>query len=328
MKKIFALMLTLAMVLSLAACGGSAGTDTTQADGDSAETGAPVAPSNKVAWCGSNLANEFAANMAEYCEQVGAENGWEVTVFNADSDLNTQINQIETAATQGFAAIMLDPVSNTGLDTVLADVVKTCNIPVITIHGSVQNQDMLTAYVAMDMVKGGELEMQGLVDALGGEGKICVITGTEGQTTAMLITEGYYNVLENYPNIEVVYEAAGDWGADSATTFAENWLTARDDIDAIICNNDGMALGVRPVISEMGLTGEVKLFGLDAISEARKYLRNGELDGSILMDTHAEFVEGYKVVAAFYGGEAFDKEVIIDPIFVNADNIDEYFPND
>lgn len=294
----------------------------------SADSGIPVPPSKKVAWVSSNIANEFTTAMAENAESVGADHGWEVTTFNANSDLSKQISQIENAATQGYAAIMVDPVAFDGLNAVLADITANYDIPVITVHGSISEQDMLTAFVAIDIAQGGVLKMEQVAEDLGGAGDIAVMTGTEGQTTALLITGGYEEVLANYPDIHVVFQGAGNWNADDATPLAENWLSSGQHLDAIVCNNDGMALGVRAVLQAAGLTGQIKLYGLDATPEGRNALRDGSLDASIWVDSYAEFVEAFNIIDAYYAGQPFEREILIAPTLVTADNVDELFPND
>jgi ribose transport system substrate-binding protein/inositol transport system substrate-binding protein len=203
-------------------------------------------------------------------------------------------------------------------------------IPVITLHGSVspESQKLLTAYVAVDLTKGGELKMEQVVKDLGGKGDIAIMTGTEGQTSALLVTQGYENVLKNYPDIKVVFKGAGNWNADDATPLAENWLSSGKHLDAIVCNNDGMALGVRAVLQAAGLTGQIKLYGLDATKEGRVAVRDGSFNASIWVDSYAEFVEAFKIIDAYYAGQPFEKQVMVAPSLVIKDNIDTLFPND
>jgi inositol transport system substrate-binding protein len=351
MKKLFALTMAVSMVLAMVACTSTpaapAAAPATAAPAAVEPTAAPAAaepaaaapaagselpkpPSKKVAWVGSNIANEFTTQMAANAVEVGKDNGWEVTVFNPQSDLSKQISQIENAATQGYAAIMVDPVAFDGLAAVIDNVQSNYKIPFLTIHGSVEpaSQKKLTAYVAVDLAKGGELKMEQVVKDLNGKGNIAIMTGTEGQTTTNLITGGYDKVLAKNPDIKVVLKGAAGWNAGEATPLAENWLSSGKQIDAIVCNNDGMAMGVKAVLQAAGLTGKIKLYGLDATPEGRKSLRDGSLNVSIQIDSRAEFVEAFKIINAFYEGKPFEKEVMVSPALVTKDNVDQLFPGD
>jgi ribose transport system substrate-binding protein/inositol transport system substrate-binding protein len=293
-----------------------------------AESDVKTPLSKKVAWVASNIANEFTTGMAENAQTVGEKSGWDVTVFNPDSDLSKQISQIETAANQQFAAIIFDPIAYDGMNAVVETITSQYDIPIITLHGSASCQELLTAYVAVDLAKGGELKMEQVVKDLGGKGDICIMTGTEGQTSAILVTSGYDRVLKNYPDINVVFTGAGNWSADGATPLAENWISSGKHIDAIVCNNDGMALGVRAVLQSNGLTGKIKLYGLDATAEGRASLRDGSMDASVWVDSYAEFEAAFEIINAFYANKPFKKEVMVPPTLVTKANVDELFPND
>lgn len=339
MKKFYLVTLLLLLAL-LSACAPEAAAPAEPAEAEApaedaqaeeaapADSNLPEPPSKKVAWVASNIANEFTTGMAANAESVGADHGWEVTVFNPDSDLSLQISQLENAATQGYAAIIFDPVAFDGMTAVVEEISANYDIPVITLHGSCSAQDMLTAFVAIDIQAGGRLKMEQVAKDLDGKGDIAIMTGTEGQTTAIFITDGYYEVLPDYPDINVVFTGAGNWNADDATPLAENWLSSGKNLDAIVCNNDGMALGVRAVLQAAGLTGEIKLYGLDATPEGRKAIRDGSMDASIWVDSYAEFVAAFDIIDAYYAGEPFEKEVMIAPTLVTKDNIDELFPDD
>ena len=84
----------------------------------------------------------------------------------------------------------------------------------------------------------GELKMEQVIKDCGEDAKIAIMTGTLGQDTTNQICGGYDAVLEKYPNVEVVFEGAGNWGATDAAPLAENWLASGKEIDAIVCNID------------------------------------------------------------------------------------------
>ena len=207
MKRIMVFALILIFAVSLfAACtpeqgvepSGSASTQPSESTSTSTEPGGdvPVPKSKTVYWCANNTANEFSVNMAKFCEEHGKSYGWDVIVLDADSDVATQVDNVEKAIAANAAAIFIDPVSTDGLNEVLLSAVNEHGIPVLTIHGSASCQDQLTAFVACDMYVGGVLEMQQCMDDIGGKGKIAIIRATEGHAVANNSTDGDYDVLE------------------------------------------------------------------------------------------------------------------------------------
>ena len=138
---------------------------------------------------------------------------------------------------------MLDPASFDGLSAAVQAAVDA-EIPIITVHESVSNQDLAASYVGVDLKLGGQREMEQVVKDLNGKGNIAFMYGALGHPAQIAITEGGKEVLAKNPDVKVVLEGTGNWVAPDALSLSENWISTGKQIDAIVCNNDGMALGV------------------------------------------------------------------------------------
>lgn len=316
MKKMMVLFLVLTLVLAaFAGCAAAPEEDPAE---EPAETGGLVVMTI------SNQQNEFIVGMGESFKAEGERLGYEVQLMDADNDPTKQLSQIESAIAQGAVAIFLEPCSFDGLTNGLQQA-KDAGIPVFTIHNGVSATDLITSAIRVDVKVGGTQKMQHCVDQLGGKGNICIMTGTTGQDTTNQIVGGYEEVLKKYPDIKVLYTGAADWGATKATPLAENWIAASgDQIDAIVCNNDGMALGVMPVLSTTGYTGDILLYGLDATGEGLKAVKAGEMTATIYVDANGEIVKAYELLDTLKQGGTVDSEYVIPTILIDATNVDEY----
>jgi D-xylose transport system substrate-binding protein len=68
-----------------------------------------------------------------------------------------------------------------------------------------------------------------------------------------------------------------DWKPEEALKMVENALTQhRDDIQAIVVSNDGMAGGVISALDKRGLTGKVLVTGQDAQIDALQRIAEGK----------------------------------------------------
>lgn len=316
MKKLIVLALVLALVLAaFAGCSQPAEENTEEPD---------AAGGGLVVMTISNQQNEFIVGMGNSFKEVGEELGYEVQLMDADNDPTKQLSQIESAIAQGAIAIFLEPCSFDGLTNGLEQA-KEAGIPVFTIHNGVSATDLIAAAIRVDVKAGGTQKMQHCVDKLGGKGNIAIMTGTTGQDTTNQIVGGYEEVLKNYPDIKVLYTGAADWGATKATPLAENWIAASgDELDAIVCNNDGMALGVMPVLSTTGYTGDILLYGLDATGEGLKAVKSGEMTATIYVDAHGEIVKAYELLDILAKDGEIESEYVIPTILIDSTNVDEY----
>ena len=110
-KRLLAMLLTGAMTLSLAACGGtSTGSDAGTDSG--ADSGSD---SYKIALIQQHQTNAFQIAVSEAAEAKADELGVDLTILSADQDAATQISQIEQCVSEGYDAILFEPVDPDGL---------------------------------------------------------------------------------------------------------------------------------------------------------------------------------------------------------------------
>lgn len=320
-KRLLGVVLCAAMLTAtVMGCSPEQGNSGTDGNADSDKT---LEGSGKVFMTVSNQQNEFMVGMGESFLEVAEGAGYDAQLMDADLDATKQVSQIETAISEGAEAILVEPCSVDGLTSGL-QAAHDAGIPVFVIHNNVSATDLITSLIHVDVQQGGELKMEQVMKDIGGAGSIAIMTGTLGQDTTNQICGGYDKVLEQYPDVEVVFEGAGNWGATDAAPLAENWLASGKEIDAIVCNNDGMALGVLPVLETAGKTGEILVYGLDATSEGLKAVKEGTMAATIYVDAHAEIVEAFNMLEDVKAGKEVEKEYVVPAVLVTKDNVDEY----
>ena len=113
--------------------------------------------------------------------------------------------------------------------------------------------------------------------------------------------EGYENILKNYPEIkQVVAPADCQWDTASAQSTVESWLSAYD-LDAIVCENDGMAVGAG---NAAGANSGIVIAGVD-----------GTPDG----------FEAIQAAVKLLKGETLDTtEIVTDNTWIDSSNVKDY----
>jgi ribose transport system substrate-binding protein/inositol transport system substrate-binding protein len=273
----------------------------------------------------SHMSNEFMKGLGESVEAVATERGYKMVLQTAERDPAVQLRQLETVVNQGqYDGILLEACSPEALQPGV-DAAVEAGIPIITVHQTVADISGLGAHVAVDFVEAGAKKFQQLADDLNGSGKIGMMYGPLGHSAQLEITGGYHEVMPKYPDIEVVIEGSGDWVSEKGMEVAENWLSSGIELDAIICNNDGMALGVRNALVAAGLAGKIKLYGLDAEPEVLRAIKAGEMTGTIKLDGYTEAIAAVDTIVALVKGETLPEKIInIPTIVVTKDNVDDF----
>lgn len=323
--------------MSLVGCDSSAesssAAESTEAAAESTEAAASEAASSEaagdedlligVSW--QDLSNVFILKMSDAME-AHAKTMPNVTldVQDGQGKPEQQVSQVENFITEGCDAIILMAYDK---DACVPCVTKAneAGIPIVEVCTVTANVDDATAFVGCDDVEAGRMEAQFIGDLLGGEGNVCIIEGPMGHSAQISRSEGIHEELEeNYPNIVILDEQTANWDRAEAMTLVENWIQSGFEIDAIISENDEMAMGAVKALEASNL--EIPVVGIDAIDDSLASIKSGAAisqTATLLQDGEAEGVGSLEqAVAAATGGVA--ETVIIPWQLVTIDNVDDF----
>lgn len=319
-KKFLAMLLTAAMALSvLTGCG-------------SKETTAPTAPTEgndaedaayKIALIQQHQTNAFQIAVTEGAQAKAAELGVELTILSADQDAATQISQIEQCVSEGFDAILFEPVDPDGLRDA-AKAAADAGVVVINVVSFCTDWENagIAAVSCGNNIKAGENEMQHVADLLGGKGNVAILTGPSAVTDALDRLTGYENILANYPDmVQVVAPADCQWDTAKAQATVESWLSAYD-LDAIVCENDGMAVGAG---NAAGADSGIVITGLDGTPDGYEAIKDGRITGTVAQDGGAMAATAVEAAVTLLDGGSLESNLLItDSVWIDASNVADY----
>jgi ribose transport system substrate-binding protein/inositol transport system substrate-binding protein len=273
----------------------------------------------------SHMTNAFTIEMSDAVKAKATELGLDLTVYDGEQDPAKQASQVETAVTQGISCIVIEPASVDGLVPAIESATKA-GIPVVVVNQMISKPEVASSFVGVKNVEGGELEMKTAAEAMGGKGNVAFLLGPMGSDAELGRTEGYYNVLKDYPDIKVVFEQTANWKTDEALTLVENWLQTGTEINAIVANNDGMALGALKAVEDAKLLDKIKVYGLDATPDALAAVKAGTLAATISQSTTEQGKVAMETCYKLVKGEKVDKEIYVQFTLITKDNIDQFLP--
>ena len=268
--KLIAMLLAMALAFSLAACGSSApagdAETSTEAEGGAEDQGATGGDSIMIGAAYCTLAEEFAVDLQKGIQEQAESYGYELTEANYELDLSKAVDDFDNFISMGCDAIILFPYGDDVFGEVSAKA-KEQGIKIITVDSSIeQNVD---TYIASDNVLGGYESAKYGLEAIGGKGKVLVITPAPGMTSLEDRNEGYAKALAEYPDVEVIEQM--DSGAEARAGYAqtvENALNANPDVALILANCGDCALGALSTVELYpDKFSEVKIVGFDATPE-------------------------------------------------------------
>ena len=363
MKKLFALLLALVMVLSLTACGGgrTEAPETKPADSNN-EVEAPVANSGieEGAVIGVSLPWLGTQNWKEAEEMFKTEleaAGFKPLIQAADNKVPQQQQQIESMIQNGAKVIVVGPIDGTQLGAVLEEA-KAAGIYVIGYDRLLENTTGVDGVVQFGSVKTGELQAQALLDGLKekkGEGpwNIELFGGGPADPNAPNFFKGAMSVLQPLIDDGTLTVVSGqmdftqcatqDWDNSKAQARMDSLLSgfySDKEIHGVLSPNDGIA---RAIITSCEQAGQEipAISGLDAENESVEWVWAGRQYSTIAKPTDALVAQTIEIIKSLQAGNGMPAtDVVVNngkidvlvyelpPVVVTKDNAKEVFAND
>lgn len=325
--KKLAVILSLSLALTgLAACSPKEGATGEKTGGDKGSTGKV-----KIGYVINNLNDTFQTYILEAAKEYAKENDIELMVENAEEDTIKQQDKVMSLLQKDVQGIVVIPTDTSAMEPI-TEAVQEADIPLAYVNrnpyaGKEKEIPDNVFYIGSDEKTGGEMQMEYIGEQLGGKGGVAVLMGILGNEGAVKRTEGVEEVAKaKFKDVKILAKEAATWQRDEGMTVTENFITTYGDkLNAIISNNDEMALGAVEALKANGLTGKVKVAGLDAIPDALEALEKEELTCTIFQDAKGQGGTAVKTVFEAINGKPSSEKVIYIPFqLVTPENVAEF----
>ena len=311
MKKLIALLLCLAMSLSLAGCtitiDGEGGTST-PASGANGTIGLSVSTQN----------NPFFVALVEGAQAAADRLGVKLTVVDAGDDVAKQTSDIEDLVSKNVSVLIVNPVDSDAVTSAVQNAVSQ-GVKVISVDRAVNGVD-IDCQIASDNVAGAEMATQYIVDTLGEGIKVAELQGTPGASAAIDRGTGFHNVADE--KLDVVASQTANFDRTEGMSVMENMLQANGDIQAVFAANDEMALGAVEAISGAGK--DIMVVGFDATDDAVEAVKAGRMAATIAQQPALIGETAIENAVKLINGETIEKSIPVEVTLVTQENADTY----
>ena len=311
MKKLLALVLALAMCLSMAALA--------HAD-DLIKVGVVNNPPSESGY--------RAANVADFESVFTAENGYELsTYYNIKND--EQLAAAQTFITDGVDVLLISAAETTGWDEVLT-AAKEAGIKVYLFDRMIDvPEDLYEAAVVSDMAKEGETAVNWLLEQGLEEYNVIHIQGAMG-SDAQIGRTGALDAQFEAGTMKKVAQQTATWDEAEAKKIVESVINSGEKFNVIYAENDGMAKGAVAALDEAGIThgvdGDVIIMGFDCNKWALRELLAGKwnYDGQCSPFQAQVISDLIKGVATASEKKIINEEKGFDAATITQEDIDTY----
>ena len=276
-----------------------------------------------------NFDDNFLSVLRASLEGAATKAGADFQVEDAKNEVGVQLNQVQNFIASGVDAIIVDAVDSDSTQAI-SDDAAAAGIPLVYVGRRPINVDMLPkgqAFVASNEDESGTLETKEVCRLLGGKGKILVMMGTIGDNAAVQRTRDIHNVLKTpeCSGLEIVDEQSADFMRTDGNNLMTNWLTANLEFDAVIANNDEMAIGAIQALKAAGRDMDtVVIAGIDATADALAAMKAGDLDVTVFQNAAAQGRGAVEAALKLVKGEEVSQKVWVPFELVTPANMDKY----
>jgi inositol transport system substrate-binding protein len=230
-----------------------------------------------------NFLTAVRASMQARAQQLNAGIQFE----DAQSDIGRQLNQIQNFIAQKVDAIIVNPV-DTDATPRMTRLVTRAGIPLVYVNRLPGEKQLPpgVAFVGSDETQSGTLQMLEVCRLLQGKGDIVIMMGELTNQSTRQRTQDVYDVISRPQchGIRVLARQAANWKRTEAADLMTNWLSSGLRPQAVVANDDEMAIGAIQSLKQARLLASTVVAGIDATADALAAMKAGELKVSVFQN--------------------------------------------
>lgn len=277
----------------------------------------------------------FMTGVRNNMEKAAADVGAEIELVDSQNRQPMQNDQVDTFITKGVNALIINPVDRSAAGP-LADKAKAADLPIVFINREPDKAILdgweKAYYVGAKAEESGTIGGQLIAEYFkahpeadkNGDGKLqyILIKGEQGHQDATLRSEYCVKaMLDAGLEIEEIGSDNANWDKVQGHDKMKNFITALgvDAIEAVLANNDDMALGaVEALKSEgynLGTDGKdpskfIPVVGVDATAPALQAIAKGQMLGTSLNDAKNQGTAAVLIANKIAQGQEVTKDSI------------------
>jgi ABC-type sugar transport system substrate-binding protein len=280
---------------------------------------------------GLAIANQdtFLAYMSDALLAYGKQVGADVQMEVAGDDVGKQLSQIQNLIAQKVEAIIVNPV-DTDVTPRITKLVTAAKIPLVYVNRRPADFAKLppgVAWVASDEAVSGTLETKEVCRIMNGKGNVVVLMGELSHEAARTRTQDIEDVLatKECSGIKILDKREGKWQRTIGNDITTNWLSNGLKFDAIISNNDEMAIGaIQALKAAKKWRPDFLVAGIDGTPDALASMRAGDLKLTVFQNASGQGTGAIVTAIKLIKGQPVDRFVNIPFELVTSANLSKY----
>lgn len=271
---------------------------------------------------GPAAGNPYWAAFDEGAKTEGKRLGVTVKVVSppSETDVQSQINQIEDAVARKVAGIALAPTDPNALAPAVEQA-RAAGVKVVFVDGAGTNKNV--PFIGTNNLEGGKLGGKYMCQKLAPGSEVAILQGVMSTSNGADRYNGAKQALEGC-GIKVVAAQTADWDRAKAQSVTESMMAGHPNIKGVFGSNDNMALGAIEALKASAKLKSVMVVGYDANPDAAKSILAEEMSASVAQAPKKMAALGIETLVKMKAGKQV--AMVTDPgtVLVTKDNAAQY----
>ncbi len=310
MRRVGAVVATMAIALGLSACG-------------SDEGGGGAGDKPYIAIVSKGFQHQFWQAVKQGAEQEAEKQGAEITFEGpaTETEVEAQVDMLNNALAKspdalGFAA--LDSKASAPLLTQA----ESADIPVIAFDSGVESDIPVTTASTDNKAAAAEAAKH-MAELVGNKGQVAMVVHDQTSRSGIDRRDGFVEWMEaNAPDIELLPVQYGAGDQAKSADITKSIIAANPDVAGIYGSNEGSAIGVIAGVQESGKKG-IQIVGFDSGQAQIDAINNGVMAGAITQNPVGMGEELVKAAMKAIDGEELPETIDTGFFWYDKTNIDD-----
>ncbi|AIO25715.1 MULTISPECIES: sugar ABC transporter substrate-binding protein [Burkholderia] len=290
---------------------------------------APLAHAEKIGVTMASFDDTFLTILRNSIADSAKKDGATVQIEDGGNDVGKQLSQVQNMIAQKVDAIIVNAV-DTDATPKITKMVTAAKIPLVYVNRKPVDFDKLpagVAVVASDEKQSGTLQARQVCKLLGGKGDLLVLMGELSNESARARTKDIEDVIatKDCAGMKIVDKREGKWSRTQGQDITMNWLSSGTKYDAIISNNDEMAIGaINALKAARKWTPKTIVAGIDATPDGLASMKSGELKVSVYQNASGQGQQAVAAALKLAKKQPVDRYVNVPFELVTPENMSQY----
>jgi len=289
----------------------------------------PLAHAEKIGVTMASFDDTFLTILRNSIGDAAKKDGTTVQIEDGGNDVGKQLSQVQNMIAQKVDAIIVNAV-DTDATPKITKMVNAAKIPLVYVNRKPVDFDKLppgVAVVASDEKQSGTLQARQVCKLLGGKGDILVLMGELSNESARARTKDIEDVIatKDCSGMKIVDKREGKWSRTQGQDITMNWLSSGTKFDAIVSNNDEMAIGaINALKAARKLTPKTVVAGIDATPDGLAAMKSGELKVSVYQNAAGQGAQAVATALKLARKQPVERYVNVPFELVTPENMNQY----